>query len=395
MYDGFGAKTANVSAMRTFGFPDGTIPDGFGIPFYFYQEFMKYNGFFDEIELMVKDSAFISDITVRNAKLADLRSDIKIAGMPGWMSDQLSVMQNSFPAGTSIRCRSSTNNEDLPGFSGAGLYDSKTHHPDEGHISKTIKQVYASLWNLRAFEEREFNRVNQFYASMGVLCHPNYDNEKVNGVGVSADPFYKTENTFYSNSQLSEELITNPGSAFPEELLIRRFPDDGADYSVIQYSSLLNVDSLLMTDMQLDLLRQFLLTIHNRFAVLYNAENNSTFAIDIEYKIDASNQLVIKQARPWVSYVPEISQPFVPFIYNRDFVVFPNPADGIINIGCQNCGMVIVRITDLPGRIRFEKEFNLINLNTQIPIGHLSGGVYIVSAIMDRSISRSVKLIKQ
>ncbi|MCF8372869.1 MAG: hypothetical protein K9H64_14700 [Bacteroidales bacterium] len=49
MSDGFGAKCANVATMRTFGFPDNTIPDGFGVPFYFYQEFMKYNGFFNEI----------------------------------------------------------------------------------------------------------------------------------------------------------------------------------------------------------------------------------------------------------------------------------------------------------------------------------------------------------
>ena len=28
---------------------------------------------------------------------------------------------SAFPVGTAVRCRSSTNNEDLPGFSGAGL----------------------------------------------------------------------------------------------------------------------------------------------------------------------------------------------------------------------------------------------------------------------------------
>ena len=32
----FGAKCSNVATMRSFGLPEGTIPDGFGIPFYFY-----------------------------------------------------------------------------------------------------------------------------------------------------------------------------------------------------------------------------------------------------------------------------------------------------------------------------------------------------------------------
>ena len=98
------------------------------------------------------------------------------------MLDALQSMHESFPPGTPMRCRSSTNNEDLPGFNGAGLYDSYTHRPDEGHIAKTIKQVWASLWTYRAFEERDFYRVDHLQTAMGVLVHPNYDDELANGV---------------------------------------------------------------------------------------------------------------------------------------------------------------------------------------------------------------------
>ena len=114
------------------------------------------------------------------------RDDIKDAPMPQWMMDQLQAMHDDFPVGTKVRCRSSTNNEDLPGFSGVGLYTSKTQHLDEGHISKSIKQVYASM-ELRAYEERDFYRVDHFMAAMGVLCHPNFEEEKSNGVGISID----------------------------------------------------------------------------------------------------------------------------------------------------------------------------------------------------------------
>lgn len=393
MYDGFGAKTANVATMRTFGFPDRTIPDGFGVPFYFYQEFMKHNGFFDRIALMMKDPGFIADRIIRDAKLEALRADIKAAPMPGWMLDRFSDMQHAFPGGTSVRCRSSTNNEDLPGFSGAGLYDSKTHHPNEGHIAKTIKQIYASLWNLRAFEEREFYRVDHFHASMGVLCHPNFEDEKVNGVGVSADPVYGTESTFYLNSQLGEELITNPGSTFPEELLLKRYPGSGSPYSVIQYSSLLETDSLLMTDVQLDLLRQYLSVIHDRFAALYHAEGNSTFAMDIEYKIDSENRLVIKQARPWVAYVPA-THPAQPA--KCDFVLFPNPAAELMNIGCESCAMSSLRITDLRGSLVLEKTIDpSLDSGFQVSVAQLPGGIYFVSGVIEGSVCRSVKLVKR
>ena len=393
MYDGFGAKVANVATMRTFGFAEGTIPDGFGIPFYFYQEFMKHNHLFEEIELMLQDSAFIADRTVRDTRLEELRDAIEDASMPGWMLDSLTEMQSSFPAGTSIRSRSSTNNEDLPGFSGAGLYDSKTHHPNEGHISKTIKEVYASLWNLRAFEEREFYRVNHFKASMGVLCHPNFDDEKVNGVGVSADPVYNTENTFYLNSQLGEELITNPENTYPEELLLKRYPDGNENYSVIQYSSLLDVDTLLMSDTHLDLLRQYLAVIHDRFAVLYKAVGNPTFAMDIEYKIDSTNQLAIKQARPWVSYVPTPVNPVGSF--NCDFVLFPNPASELITIGCENCGIASVHIVDIKGSLVLEKTMEQAeNWDPQISIAHLQNGLYFLSGSMNGSVCKTLRFIK-
>ena len=109
------------------------------------------------------------------------RDDIKTPNAAMAM-DALQDMHESFPVGTKVRCRSSTNNEDLPGFSGAGLYTSKTQHLDEGHISKSVKQVYASMWNFRAYEERDFYRVDHFMAAMGLLCHPNFEEEQSNGV---------------------------------------------------------------------------------------------------------------------------------------------------------------------------------------------------------------------
>ena len=52
----------------------------------------------------------------------------------------------------------------------------------------------------------------------------------------------------------------------------------------------------------LDLLREYLGTIHDEFAILYGVEGIEGFGMDIEYKVTAQDQLVIKQARPWVSF---------------------------------------------------------------------------------------------
>lgn len=391
MFDGFGAKCTNIAAMRTFGFPEGTIPDGFGVPFYFYQEFMKYNHFFDEIKITMKDPAFENDRDVRDSLLSLLREKMENGKLPDWMWNALGDMQRSFPQGVSIRCRSSTNNEDLPGFSGAGLYDSKTQHPDEGHIAKSVKQVFASLWNLRAFDEREFYRVDHFHASMGVLCHPNYTDEKVNGVGVSSDPVYNTKHTFYLNSQLEGELITNPGSAKPEEILLNQTATGQNGYSVIQYSSLVGNDSLLMRDEHLDQLRAYLKIIHSKFSKLYNAENNSTFAMDIEYKITSNDQLIIKQARPWVTYEYQ----YAPKPKVDKILVFPNPATAFINVDCPDCGLTALRITDISGRIMLEKEIALTgSANHPVNIEDFPPGIYFVSAFVGPSLLDTKKIIK-
>lgn len=394
MYDGFGAKAANMATMRTFGFVEGTIPDGYAVPFFYYQEFMKHNGLFEEVETLLIDPQFIADRDYRDIKLEELRDKIKTGKMPNWMLSSLLNMQYSFPVGSSIRCRSSTNNEDLPGFSGAGLYDSYTQHPNEGHISKSVRQVYASLWNLRAFEERDFYRINHFATSMGVLCHPNFAEELVNGVAVSADPVYGTDNTFYLNSQLGEDLITNPGNSIPEELLVKRYPTASDNYSVIQYSSLLGGDSLLMTDAQLNQLREYLGVIHDEFAVLYHAENDPTFAMDIEYKIDSDNQLAIKQARPWVEFKGkkvnlDVSE-------QCDFLLFPNPAADFINVRCEDCEDASIRMVDIVGNVVLEKQVNQSgSANTHFVIDELPGGIYFINGYFGDSMCGSVKFVKR
>lgn len=304
----FGAKCSNVATMRSFGFTDGTIPDGFGIPFYYYDEFMQFNHFYEEAQVMIDNPVFQNDINFRIERLKDFRRDIKDAPMPQWMLDDLQAMHDDFPVGTAVRCRSSTNNEDLPGFSGAGLYTSKTQHLDEGHIKKSIKQVYASMWNFRAYEERDFYRVDHFIAAMGVLCHPNFEEEQSNGVGISIDPIYETDSTFYLNTQVGESLITNPDpNSVPEEILLYENPLQGAGYLVLRLSNLVNPGELVMDQVYLDEMREYLTEIHDEFAILYDVVGTDGFGMDIEYKVTAQDQLVIKQARPWVSFWADIN----------------------------------------------------------------------------------------
>ena len=209
-------------------------------------------------------------------------------------------MHATYPDGRSLRYRSSTNNEDLPGFSGAGLYDSKTQDPQEtgeDGIDKSLKQVYASLWSFRAFTERESHRIDHMAAAMGVLVHPNFSDELANGVAVSFNPMLGGVEGYYVNTQLGEDLVTNPEAlSVPEEILLL----GNGTYEVLVTSNRVERGQLLMTDAQLEQLRRHLETIHDDFAELYGIEAGEPFAMEIEFKITSDDILSIKQARPWV-----------------------------------------------------------------------------------------------
>jgi len=299
----FGVKASNLATLRTFGFDAQRTPDGYAVPFAFYDAFMRHNGFYEMARAMMAARDFRDDAETRERALQAFRKKLKKGGMPKWMEDALAAAQRRFPDGQSIRSRSSTNNEDLPGFSGAGLYDSFTHKPDEGHLGKSIRQVFASLWNFRAYEEREFHRIDHLQAAMGVVLHPNQKREQVNGVAVTKDVLYKAQHQdmrlYYVNTQVGEDLVTNPeAESVPEELLLS--PRNPRRDRVLQHSNRAEGDGSLLSAEHRDQLRRCMRTLRDRFARLYGREDDPDFAMEIEFKVTSRGQLLIKQARPWI-----------------------------------------------------------------------------------------------
>ena len=106
------------------------------------------------------------------------------------------------------------------------------------------------------------------------------------------------DGSYYVNSQLGEDLVTNPEShSVPEELLLSR---DTVAYTILSLSNLVEPGQLLMSGDQLDQLRRHLTVIHDHFKRLYNPTPGEPFAMEIEFKITSEDILAIKQARPWV-----------------------------------------------------------------------------------------------
>ncbi len=135
---------------------------------------------------------------------------------------------------------------------------------------------------------------------MGVLVHPSFRGEQSNGVAVTDDILYQTEGNYYLNTQIGEDLVTNPEEAsIPEEGLLDWW--DSSKYQVMRASNRSARAKQLLSAQHLEQLRDHLGTIHGKFARLYGTTlDDENFAMEFEFKITRNGLLAIKQARPWV-----------------------------------------------------------------------------------------------
>ena len=128
-----------------------------------------------------------------------------------------------FP-GKGVFVRSSSNSEDLPNFSGAGLYSTVPNARGPEQILAGIKTVWASLWNFEAYEARERAGVDHSKIFMAVLIQEGVNSES-SGVMITTDPFDKeNKGVIYISAKqglgskvvegpkVAEQVIYNPVS---------------------------------------------------------------------------------------------------------------------------------------------------------------------------------------
>ena len=100
--------------------------------------------------------------------LENLREEIARAPIDQASLDAIYKRVRLDLGGKGVFVRSSSNCEDLPGFNGAGLYDSVGNVRGKQALGAALKKVWASLWNLRAVEERSVFGVDHRQAAFGL-----------------------------------------------------------------------------------------------------------------------------------------------------------------------------------------------------------------------------------
>lgn len=183
-----GVKAANLGALKSALPPAATVPDGFCIPFAQYAAYMAQLRVPQRIAALEQRADFASDANVRRAELAALRQDI-IQAQPdpalaaAWRERWQKQLQ-----GRGVFVRSSSNSEDLPGFSGAGLYTTVPNVTQADALAQAVQTVWASVYNYEAYEARRAAGIGQDGVVMAVLVQQAAASDS-SGVMITRDPF--------------------------------------------------------------------------------------------------------------------------------------------------------------------------------------------------------------
>lgn len=215
----YGAKSANLGEMIFKKVPGITIPDGFAVPFHWYDLFMRNNGFDAEIHVLLDSNDFIHNPRYRREKLEELRSAIQDGEFDPELRAEIIKKWKTQLGGKPVFVRSSSNAEDLPNFSGAGLYSSVPNVINEDKLIEAVKRVWASLWKFEAYEARVRNYVSQTDVYMSALIQLGVDMQK-GGVMITKDPFDdRNKNAVYISAVCGHNSKVVDNKGIPEQIL--------------------------------------------------------------------------------------------------------------------------------------------------------------------------------
>jgi hypothetical protein len=217
----FGGKSANLGEVMHAKLPGIVVPNGFAIPFHYYDEFIKSNNIDDQIFTLLNDQKFVHDPAYRREKLTALRATMQNGEFdPELRKEVLDKVAREY-AGKGLFVRSSSNSEDLPKFSGAGLYSTVPNVRGDKELIEAIKTVWASLWNFEAYEFRERANVDHSKIFMAVLLQEGINSES-SGVMISTDPFDKENvGAIYISAKRGLGIKVVEGQRIAEQIIFR------------------------------------------------------------------------------------------------------------------------------------------------------------------------------
>ena len=303
----YGGKSANLGELMNARLADVTIPDGFTVPFFYYDQFLKENKLDDYIYEMMNDQKFVHDPAYRRGRLTELRDRIQKESINAALRAKVLQLTHANYRGQGLFARSSSNSEDLPNFSGAGLHSSVPNVKGDNELIEAIKTVWASLWNFEAYEARERAGIDHSKVYMAVLLQKGINADSA-GVMITADPYNpENKNAIYISAKRGLGIKVVDGKRMAEQILFR------PQSNTIQVLTRSAEDSLLTFDEKggvkeipivgertvlTDAMARRLAAAAQKIRRVFGGKDQ-----DIEW-LYQRGQLYIVQARPFISGTP-------------------------------------------------------------------------------------------
>jgi hypothetical protein len=303
----YGSKSANLGEMLNDKITGAVVPDGFTVPFYWYSKFMKDNGLDKKIAGLMDDNDFVHNPRVRKQKLEEFRAAIQAGKFDPRLRTEIIRKWRTQLRGRPVFVRSSSNSEDLPNFSGAGLYSSVANVREANKLIEAVKTVWASLWKFAAYDARVRNYVSQTDVYMSALIQVGINMNK-GGVMITKDPFNKnSSDEVYISAVCGHNSRVVDNTGIPEQLLFDARSNLISVMTLSQQENALTFDTRgdlkktadrcanaqkrVLSDTEARNLAKTALSIRNAFG--------SKKAQDIEWGI-MNGRIYIVQARPYI-----------------------------------------------------------------------------------------------
>ncbi len=294
-----GAKAAQLGELAAIG-AGVAVPRAFAVPFRAYLDHLRGSG----VDAMLREARaradFRDDPQVRARALAAVRERIRGAPVDAALVERVRARVAAMFPGRRVRLRSSTNAEDLPGFNGAGLYRSVAiaADPTSAQLADALRDVWSSTWSLQAYEEREFFRIDHARVAMGVLTQESIDDDAVDGVAITANPFNEGRPAVFINAQVAGAeggaVTAARGDDVPEQVLYYTYGEE-REFERLSRSSRTN-GAPVLTDDEVARVADALRLIHSRFNRTLTRES----PMDVEFILAGrERRLVFVQARPY------------------------------------------------------------------------------------------------
>jgi hypothetical protein len=330
----FGSKGANLAILYQ-RIETALQLIGFLVPLHYHDAFLREGSwevdlgdglesvsFHDTIERWLEDPSFTTDGAVRRERLTALRSAMREAPCdPALLAElEAQILQTFGSAEVHVRFRSSSNAEDALQFNGAGLYDSTSvcladdqdddtvgpcrcdpDKPNEDGVCAGLTRVWASLWNMKAFEERSWYGIDHRQVGMGVLIDTRSKGELANIVAFSGNPLLRGDKRYLINAQLGElDVVSALPGVWPESDLLTLEAGAVTAIERTRGSTELPKGEWVLDDARLEQLGAALSNVADVYPMDDEVPVTTRVLLDTEWKVLSDGRLVIKQVRPFL-----------------------------------------------------------------------------------------------